>query len=464
MYDVVVIGSGPGGYVAAIRAAQKGGKVACIEKASIGGTCLNRGCIPTKALVQSANVYQAVLGSEEFGVKTSGVCCDFSRVMQRKKEVVSRLVEGVERLFASNGVELVRGTAQIEAPGVVTVNQGGKVTKLNTRSIIIATGSCPELPPVSEESLSHTISSDDALELTEIPESMVVIGGGVLGVEFACIYRAFGTEIDIIKRSPLILPPIDEELSKRLMPILKKQGIRINTGIYIKQIVEAPGGGKRVIADTKDGKEVHFDAEKVLVAMGRKPDFGGLDLQTLGISYDRKGIHVNERMETSVSGIYAIGDVVGRFYLAPVASAEGIVAADNAMGEHRSMDYSVVPQCVFSMPEVAGVGLTEREAKEKHANIRVSKFPFSANGKAVAMGETDGLVKIVSDAGGKILGVHILGPHATDLIHEGAVALAKGSSAADIAHLVHAHPTLAETVMEAAHGILGQPIHLAKVR
>ncbi|HHY37733.1 MAG TPA: dihydrolipoyl dehydrogenase [Clostridia bacterium] len=468
-YDIVVIGSGPGGYVAAVRAAQLGAKVAVVEARDIGGTCLNRGCIPTKALVRSAEIYDNVKSSKEYGVSVSGFELDFARVMERKREVVQRLVSGVEKLFDSNGVEVFRGKGSIPRPGVVEVTLNGEGGKkvLETKNIIIATGSGHALPPIPPDDIRLAVSSDDALEFQRPPKSMVIIGGGVLGIEFACIYHSFGTEIDVIKRSPLILPPVDDELSKRLMPVLKRKGIRINTGIYIKGIEALPDGTRRVVADTKDGKEVSFEAETVLIAMGRVPDFGGLDLDGLGIAYSKKGIEVDQYMQTSVPGIYAIGDVVGRFYLAPVASAEGILVVENIMNpkERRPMDYSCVPQCVFSSPEAASVGLTETQAREAGYDIKVSKFPFSANGKAVALGETEGLVKVVADGPtGRILGMHILGPHATDLIHEGALAVKLGAHAKDVAYMIHAHPTLPEAVMEAAHGIEGHPIHLAKIR
>ncbi len=466
MYDVIVIGSGPGGYVAAIRGAQLGGKIAVVEADKVGGTCLNRGCIPTKALVRSAEVYLTAKRASEFGVEVGEVKFDLARAMERKSQVVQQLVGGVDQLFKSNKIDLYRGWASVPSAGRVVIKKAdGTVEELETKHIILATGSSQVMPPVSEESLKHTITSDDALELDRVPESMVVIGGGVLGVEFACIYNAFGTKVDMIKRSPVILPPIDEEIARRLMPILKRKGISVTSGMYIKEIVETSNGTKVVRCDTKDGSSKEFEAEVVLVAMGMKLNFGGIDLDALGVTYDKYGIKVDERMRTSASGIWAIGDVLGKYYLAPVASFEGIVAMENIFGEHSVMDYKVVPACVFSIPEVASVGLKEKEAREAGFEIKVSKFPFTANGRAVAMGETEGIVKIVADAKqGTLLGMHVMGPHADDLIHEAAIALKLGAKASDIAHLIHAHPTLPETVMEAAHGVMGQPIHLARMR
>lgn len=464
MFDLVVIGSGPGGYVAAVRAAQLGARVAVVEARELGGTCLNRGCIPTKAMVKSAEVYTCVKTAGEFGIKVEDHSLDFPGVIRRKEEVVQRLVAGVERLFSSNGVEYLRGRGSIPEAGVVEVD-GPDGGRLETRFTLIATGSGHALPPVPAEALERAITSDEALCLQRPPESMVIIGGGVLGIEFACIYRAFGTSIDIIKRSPLVLPPVDEELSRRIMPLLARQGIRVNAGIYIKDIQLEPDGQKRVIAQDKEGETVTFEAEEVLIAMGRVPDFGGLDLGRLGVAYDKKGIRVDKRMRTNVPGLYAIGDVVGRYYLAPVASAEGIAAVEDMFGEGRDMDYTVVPQCVFSNPEAASVGLSEKDAKQLGHEVRVSRFPFSANGKAVALGEAEGLVKVVCEReSGRILGMHILGPHATDIIHEAAAAIRLGGTAAALATMIHAHPTLPEAVMEACSGIDGQAIHLARIR
>jgi len=470
MFDLIVVGAGPGGYVAALRAAQLGAKVAVIERDKLGGCCLNRGCIPTKALVRSAEVYTTAQEAGTYGTRISGeVNLDLPAVMTRKREVVAQLVGGVERLLDSAEVAVYRGTASVPAPAKVRVDYAdGKSETLETKYVILATGSQPKMPPVPEEHFAHTISSDDALELEDIPSSMLIIGGGVLGVEFACIYHAFGSHIRMIKRSPLLLPPVDDEISRRLMPVLKRRGLEINTGVYIKAIQESREG-KVVVCDTKDGDEVRFEAEKVLVAMGRVPDFGGIDLCALGVDYDKSGIKVDSRMKTSAEGIYAIGDVVGKTYLASVASHEGMVAVEDMFGEGRDMDYRVVPGVVFSSPECASVGLEEKEAREQAAEagreIAVSKFPFSANGKAIAMGETDGLVKIVADKEtGEVLGVHIMGPHASDLIHEGAVAVANRMKAEDLARIVFAHPTLSETVMEAAHGVGGDPIHIAARR
>jgi len=460
MFDAIIIGGGPGGYVAAIKGAQMGGKIALVEGHKIGGTCLNIGCIPTKALVHAATTYLNTKEAGKFGIETGEVKLNLRGVMAHKERTVKQLVSGVDMLLRGYGVAVYRGWAKVPAPGKVEVTyEDGSKEVLEAGNIVLATGSSQQLPPVSKESLAHTISSDDALELDHVPGRMLVIGGGVLGVEFACIWNAFGSTVDMVKRSPLILPPVDEEISRRLMPILKRKGITVHGGQFIKEIKEE-GGEKVLIADTKEGGTQEFRADTVLVAMGRVPSFGGIDLAGLGVAFDKKGIKTDERMATNVPGIWAIGDVVGRMYLAPVASTEGIVAIENILGRPATMDYSVVPSCVFSIPECASVGLKELEAKEKGFNVKVSKFPFSANGRAQAIGETDGLVKVIGDAGtGKILGAHILGPHADDLIHECALAMKAGLTASEVADMIHAHPTLPEAVLEAMHGVQGKPIH-----
>ncbi len=469
MYDAIVIGGGPGGYVAAIRAAQNGLKTALVEMDRVGGTCLNRGCIPTKAMVRSAEVLLDARHGADYGVNASDVSLDLPGVVARKDKIVLNLTNGVGQLLKANGVDFYDGKASIPKPGVVAValRDGGYET-LETKNIVIATGSNAQMPPVPQEQWKNTIDSTDALSLQEVPKDLLVIGGGVLGIEFACIYNAFGSNVTCIKRSPGILPEADPELAQRLAILLKRKGININTGIYMKEINALPNGRKELVAEERKGeqtKEVRFEADQILVAMGRVPNFGGIDLAGLGIAHDRKGIKVNERMQTNVPGIYAIGDVCGLFWLAYVASAEGIVAADVIAGHDVRIDYSIVPQCVFSIPEIASVGITEKEAKDAGRDVRVSKFPFSANGRAMALGETDGLVKVVADPDGKVVGVHVLGPRATDLVLQAAQLMSLGVTAEHIANpMLHGHPTLSEAFMEAAHGIDSQPIHLATRR
>jgi len=464
MYDVVVIGGGPGGYVAAIRASQLDGKVALVEKHKLGGCCLNVGCIPTKALVRSAEILENVKHAEQFGTVVDSYHLDLAKAMEWKDQVVAKQTGGVAQLMKAYGIDVFNGAGSVPEPGTVTVQltEGGS-EELKAKNIIIATGSLPKMPPLSDEAISHTITSDDALELEEVPEKMLIIGGGVIAIEFACIYAAFGSEVTCIKRSPTILPPIDNELARRMVPVLRRKNITIETGIYMEDIFEE--NGKKVLTAKKNDEEVRFEADVIMLGMGRVPFHGGIDLDALGVEYDKWGIKVNSRMATNVPGIYAIGDVVGKTYLAPVASFEGITAIESIFGMDSEMDYTIVPGVVFSSPEAASVGLTEDECKEQGLDYAVSKFPYGANGKAAAIGETDGIVKVIADkATDKLLGLHVLGPHASDLIHEGAIALKTGATAKDIATTIHAHPTLSEIVMEAAHGIHGDIIHQAPRR
>jgi dihydrolipoamide dehydrogenase len=461
MFDAVIIGGGPGGYVAAIRGAQLGGKVALVEGNKIGGVCLNVGCIPTKALVHSALTYINTKNASRYGVNVRDVSLDLDEVMAYKERTVRSLVDGVERLLRGNGITVYHGWAKVPSPGKVEVTHSdGTKEMLQTKNIILATGSSAKLPPVSQESIENTISFEDALSLNKVPETMIVIGGGVLGIEFSCIWNAFGTKVQVLELSSTILPPVDDEIARRLIPIFRRKGIQVNFGVSTKEVRDEKGL-KLVSADTRDGTTKEFTAQVVLVAMGRSPNFGGIALEELGVEFDARGIKVNDKMQTNIPGIYAIGDVVGRTFLAPVASAEGIVAVENILGHEVSMDYSVVPSCVFSIPECASVGLKESEVKERGIPHKVSKFPFGANSRAQTIGETDGFVKVIGDADtGKILGMHILGPHADELIHQGALAIKTGLTARDVSEMIYGHPTLSEASMEASYGIKDKAIHL----
>ncbi|QDR82582.1 dihydrolipoyl dehydrogenase [Sporomusa termitida] len=462
-YDIAVIGGGPGGYVAAIRAAQLGGKVLLVEKESLGGVCLNRGCIPTKTLLKSAEKWEDLKRSSEFGLTATGIGFDFGAVMARKNAVVAQLRGGIEQLVRSHGITVVQGTAMLTGPSRLAVSNPdtGRRESYEARQIIIATGSQPGPVPVPGCGLPAVITSDELLELTEIPPSLLIIGGGVVGIEFATLMRSFGCEVTIVELLPAVLPGLDNDLVKRLGIILRKQGIKTLVGARVTAIEAAPAG-VLVAVDTGKGRQ-QLPAGKVLVAAGRRPVLADLGLAAAGVVYDHAGITVNARMETNVAGIYAIGDVTGRSMLAHVASAEGLVAAENAMGVSSLMDYRAVPACIFTTPEIASVGLTEQAALAGGEAFKISKFNFAANGKAVSMAEPDGLVKIVAAAGtGKILGMHILGAHASDLIMEGALAIRNNLTARDIAHTIHPHPTLTEVVMECAHGIDGDMIHQLK--
>lgn len=456
-FDVIVIGGGPGGYVAAIRAAQLGAKVAVVEKDNVGGTCLNRGCIPTKALVASAELVGQLKNAAAFGINVDGFSVDFHRVMARKQEIVDGLIKGIEFLFSRHKIQLVRGAGKLAGAGTVEIHkEDGTVEQLTGKNIIIATGSEPALITALGYNGRTVITSNEALELEDIPKSLLIIGGGVIGCEFASIFHQFGTEVTIVEAMPNILPLVDDEISRRLAMLLKKKGISIKTKAMITSVVEEEGGVK---ATLETGEEIK--AEKALISIGRTFNTKDLGLEQIGVALGPKGeILVDDYLRTNVPGIYAIGDVTNKIQLAHVASAQGLVAVENIMGSNRSMDYSVVPSCIFTMPEIGTVGITSQEAKAKGIKTKVGKFPFTALGKARCMEETDGNVKIIADAEtDRVLGVHIFGPHATDLIAEAALAIQLGATAKDIARTIHAHPTLAEGMMEAAENVHGLSIH-----
>ena len=458
--DVVIIGGGPGGYVAAIKAAHLGLKAVLVEKDKLGGVCLNRGCIPTKALVSTAEMLNHLQRAEEFGIQVKDYSFDFPAVMKRKDLITQRLSSGVGQLMKANQVRVAKGEGQIIEPGKVEVTDtAGEKEFIKTKNIIIATGSKVMKPPIPGIDSEGVITSDEALSLNELPSRMLIVGGGVVGIEFAGIFRALGVEVTVVEMLPRILLPIDEEIARRLTQLIKRKGIEILTDCKVKEIKKAHQN-LEVLVSTNNG-EKKLETEKVLLAAGRVPELGNIDVQGLGIELDKKAIKVDEKMRTNIPGIYAVGDVVGKIMLAHVASREGIVAVENIAGKETFMDYKVVPNCVFSMPEVASVGLTEEEARKENNNIKVSKFPFMANGKAMGMGETEGMVKIITDADtSKLLGFHILGAHASDLIAEGTLALSMEATAFEIVNTIHAHPTLAEAIAEAAEGIVGKPIHL----
>ena len=456
--DVVIIGGGPAGYVAAIRAAQLGARVALVEKDRLGGTCLNRGCIPTKALVRSVEVLLEAKRANEFGIEVGNVKTNFQKIMARKNNIVSQLVSGVEQLMKSNKIRVYTGTGHILSPHLVKVDD----EEIATRKIIIATGSESALLPIPGIDLPGVLTTDDILELKELPESLVVIGGSHVGVEFASIFNGLGTKVTIVKRRPLLLEPIDEEIGRRFAQSLPRQGIDVKIGAAVKAI-RREGAVLKVVWDTPDGEQ-GLEGQMVLMATGRQPYTVGLGLSQLGIKIDGRAIAVNEHLETNVDDIYAIGDALGKNMLAHVASYEGEVAVENALGHPRQADYHAVPSCIFTQPEIAGVGVTEKQAKDSGIPYKVSKFPFLACGRAVTRGETVGVVKMICNAqNSKVLGMHIMGPHASDLIAEGVLAIQMGATAKDIAHTIHAHPTLPEAVHEAAMGQLEGSIHFRRM-
>ena len=443
--------------MAAIHAAHLGAKVALVEKDKLGGTCLNRGCIPTKTLVRSVEVLIDARRAKDFGIDVGKVAIDFQKIMSRKSNVVHKLVSGVERLMKSNKISIHRGSGHILSPHLVKVND----EEITTKKLIIATGSESALLPIPGLDLPGVLTSDDILELKEPPESLVVIGGSHVGVEFASFFNALGTKVTIVKRRPLQLEPVDEEIGRRFAQTLPKQGIEVKIGAAVKAI-RKEGAGLKVVWDTPDGEQ-GVEGQMVLMATGRQPYTEGLGLAELEIKMDGQAILVNERLEANVDDVYAIGDVLGKRMLAHVASYEGEIAVENALGHRRQADYRAVPCCIFSHPEIAGVGITEAQAKDSNIPYKVSKFPFHACGSAVTMDETMGMVKMICDAkNGKVLGMHIMGPHASELIAEGALAVRMGATARDIASTIHAHPTLSEAILETAMGQLDGSIHFQR--
>ncbi len=460
MKDLIVIGGGPGGYVAAIRASQLGMDVALVEKDAPGGTCLNRGCIPTKAYFQNAAVLRTLSGLSEFNARAENIAFDLPGARERKDWIVAKLVSGIRDLLKGYRVEVIAGEASLVAPGRLLV--GGE--EIVARRLLIATGSEPAVPPIPGVDLPGVVTSDALLETDTLPERLVIIGGGVIGIEFACIFNAFGSRITVLEAMPDILGAMDGEIVRRMGVYLKKQGIEVHTGTVVERI-EREGEDLRVTARGKKGP-VERPADLVLLAAGRKPFTRGLGLEQLGIACDDRGfIKVDGNYETGVPGIYAVGDVIGGPMLAHVASEEGIVAVERMAGLDHRVNYDAVPSCVFSFPEIAAVGLTQEEAQARGIDFRVGKFPFAANGKALTMGEGDGMVKVIADADDTVIGVHILGPHAGDLIQEAGVVVRNRLKVADVIGTIHPHPTLGEAFLEAVMDVQGRSLHsLPKAR
>lgn len=464
-YDVIVIGGGPGGYVAAIRAAQLGQKVACIEREALGGVCLNWGCIPTKSLLRNAELANILTGeSKEFGFSFDNLKLDYSVAHKRSRQVSDRLVKGIGFLFRKNGVTHIQGTATLTGPKQVQVAPSGDV--LTAKSIIIATGARPRSLPGMTLDGQKIITYRQALELTAAPKRLIVVGAGAIGMEFAYVFRAYGAEVTVIEMLPHVLPLEDDDTAAEVAKAFKKAGIKtlVNTRT---EGVEATDAGVTVrVKDQASGAEQTLEADVVLVAVGVAPNTEGIGLEAAGVTTDKRGfIPVDEHMRTNVPGVYAVGDVTGKLMLAHVASAMGIVAAETIAGHEtrpiKDADYAFMPRCTYCKPQVASLGYTEAQAKEKGYEIKVGKFPFVANGKALGLNEKDGFVKIIADAKyGEILGAHMVGPEVTELLPELALAHTWELTAEEIARTVHAHPTLSETLMEAAHAVAGQAIHM----
>lgn len=453
-YDIAIIGSGPGGYVAAIRAAQKGARVVLVEKDRLGGTCLNRGCIPTKTMVRDAEVYRDA-ASGEYAVAAQSLHVNYTRLLERKQAVVDTTIGGVERLLTTYGVRVLSGQGRILSPGRVDVHTAAGDERLDTRDIIIASGSVAAQLPLPGSDLPDVLYSDDLLTYPSLPQSLVVVGASVVGMEFACLYQALGTRVTVLGRKTF-LKDTEPQLAKRLQVLLRQRGMSIAIGLEFQSIERTAAGLLRVNY-LRGGKQEEAEGEVVLIASGRWPYSEGLGLDELGLARSGRAIAVDAYLRTNIPGIYAIGDCIGGLMLAHVASYEAEVAVANILGGSRAADYRVVPNCIFTLPEIADVGLTEAEAKERGIAVNVSRFPFNINGRALALGETEGQVRLVCERGadgrgGRVLGAHIMGPHASDLIAEAALAIKLGANAQDIAGTIHAHPTVPEALMEAAMG------------
>ncbi len=465
-FDVTIIGSGPGGYVAAIRAGQLGLKVAIIEKekgARLGGTCGLRGCIPTKALLMAAHLYQQAGHFSDYGIKVDNLGFDWTQVQKRKGDIVAKNASGVSYLMKKNKITVFNGFGKIVGKGKVEVAlEGGKTQTIETKNIIIATGSVVKPFPGFETDGKQVVNSDQILELDRVPKSMIVMGSGAVGVEFASVYARFGCETTVVEFMPRIVPVEDEEVSKELARSFKKQGIKIETGIKLEKLEKSKKGVKATGKNDK-GADVSFEAEMFLVAVGRMPYLENLGLENTQVKVSERGtVEVNEYCETAEPNIFAIGDVIATPWLAHLASKEGIMVVEKIAGKKvEPINMRLVPNCTYCDPEVASVGLTEAKAKEEGYDVKVGKFPFSASGKARILGETDGFVKIVSEKKyDEVLGVHIIGPHATELLAEACVAMSLETTADELGRTIHAHPTVSESVMEAAEGVHDLTIHM----
>jgi len=463
-YDVLVIGAGPGGYVAAIRAAQLGNKVAIVDRAFLGGVCLNIGCIPSKALLKNAEVAHTLRHrGEEFGFSFDNLKLDYGAAVKRSRQVSERLVKGVEFLMKKNKIDVIWGTAKLKSKDTVavTLNEGGKTEEHKAKNIVIATGASPIAVPGVEVDGKQVLTYKEAILQETLPKSAVIVGGGAIGLEFATVWGSYGVDVTLVEMLDRIAPLEDEEVSKELAKQMGKNGIRVKTSTKLEKVAAGKGGVK-VTVSNKDGQET-IEAEQVLMAIGFRPNTKDMGLEEAGVKLGPRGeIEIDERMATNVPGIWAVGDVTAKLMLAHVGSAQGIVCAENiASVETVKLDYRMMPRATYCYPQVASFGLTEAQAKEAGHQVKVGRFNFQVNGKALGLGDHAGWVKLVTDERyGEILGAHMIGPEVTELLPELTIAQMAELTAAEVARNVHAHPSLSEVLMEVAHAAEGQAIHM----
>ncbi|WP_144699183.1 dihydrolipoyl dehydrogenase [Fictibacillus phosphorivorans] len=468
-FDLVILGGGTGGYVAAIRAAQLGKTVAVVEKGKLGGTCLHRGCIPSKALLRSAEVYKTAKKAADFGVEIEGLRLNFSKMQERKQSIVNQLHMGVQSLMKKGKIEVYEGIGRILGPSIfspmpgtisVEFNDGTENEILIPQNVIIATGSRPRSLPGLEIDGNLVMSSDEALEMESLPASIIIVGGGVIGIEWASMLNDLGVEVTVLEYADRIVPTEDEEISKEAARVLKKKGIKLVTSAKVLPDTLEKGEGVMISAEHK-GETKQFSAEKMLVSVGRMANTEGIGLENTIIKVENGYIQTNEYFQTAESHIYAIGDVIGGLQLAHVASHEGITAVEHLSNlKPEPINYDNISKCIYSSPEMASVGLTEKQAKDQGFNVKVGKFPFKAIGKALVYGESDGFVKIVANKDtDDLLGVHMIGPHVTDMISEAGLAKVLDATPWEMAHTIHPHPSLSEVFGEAALAVEGKAIH-----
>jgi len=461
-YDLLIIGGGPGGYVAAIKGAQLGMSVGLIERDKVGGACLHKGCIPTKALIQSTHVYELFRRSKEFGIVTKGVRADFSEFHNRKQTIVNRLFGGVEHLLKKNKVDILKGTGQIISPGKVLVKDGSKTKEeVSAKNIIIATGSSPVVFKGLPHDKKNVLTSDDILELKEVPSSLLIIGGGSVGIEFAYIYNALGCEVTVIEVMDEILPTSDKDVGSALKRCLSKKGIKFLTQTELDHIEIREDSVETTVKKSDEKKET-LQSEKVLLAMGRKPETEDSGLDALNLEFNGRFIDVDENMQTNQSGIYAIGDITGPPLLAHVASAQGLFVAHNIAGvDYPPINDNTIPKVTYTNPQVASVGMTQEEAELADYDLKVARFPFISNGKAQTIGEEEGFIKVITDkSSGEILGVHLIGHEVAELIGGMSLAMNLEATNLEVSANIYPHPTISEVFSEVFHMIEGKAIHI----